>query len=53
MEKVRERYKEIWGIMSNMGREILARVDDEKDPALEKFKNLINILTSISYLSYH
>jgi hypothetical protein len=30
--------------MSNMGKEILARVEDEKDPAQENFKNLIYII---------
>jgi hypothetical protein len=48
LERVEEKYSELWRVMSNMGKEILARVEDEKDPAQENFKNLIYIIRNIS-----
>jgi len=48
LERVEEKHSELWRVMSNMGKEILARVEDEKDPAQENFKNLIDIIRYIS-----
>lgn len=48
VERIGERYREIWEIMDSMGRDILARVEEERDPAQEGFKRLVEILRSIS-----
>lgn len=47
IERVRTRYKELWEVLSSVGKAVLARVEGEEDPLLEGFKKLASIIREV------